>query len=212
MKSKFKKGIFISFEGIEGTGKTTQAGFLSERLRDKGYDVFLTQEPGGTNIGNKIRKILLQLEHKEMSYMTELLLYNADRAQHLTEKILPALNAGKIVITDRFADSTVVYQGYGRGIDLSLIMSLDSIATGGIKPHLTILFDLDVETGLMRNKGLNKVDRLELEDIEFHRRVRDGYLKIAKMEHKRIKIVDASKPPEHIREEVWKIINSNFRL
>ena len=160
MKSKFKKGIFISFEGIEGTGKTTQAGFLSERLRDKGYDVFLTQEPGGTNIGNKIRKILLQLEHKEMSYMTELLLYNADRAQHLTEKILPALNAGKIVITDRFADSTVVYQGYGRGIDLSLIMSLDSIATGGIKPHLTILFDLDVETGLMRNKGLNKIDRL----------------------------------------------------
>lgn len=212
MKSRLQKGIFISFEGIEGTGKTTQAKFLSERLRDKNYDLFLTQEPGGTSIGNKIREILLLPEHKEMSYMTELLLYTADRAQHLTEKILPALNAGKIVITDRFTDSTVVYQGYGREIDLSLIMSLDNIATGGIKPHLTILFDLDVETGLMRNKGVNKVDRLELEDIEFHRKVRDGYLKIAKMEPERVKIVDASKPPEYVRDDVWKIINSRFQF
>ncbi|MBA4348771.1 MAG: dTMP kinase [Thermodesulfovibrio sp.] len=207
-----QKGIFISFEGIEGTGKTTQAKFLSERLMDKGYDVFLTQEPGGTGIGNKIREILLLPEHREMSHVTELLLYNADRSQHLTEKILPALNAGKIVITDRFADSTIVYQGYGRGIDLSLIMSLDNIATGGIKPQFTILFDLDVETGLMRNKGVNKVDRLELEDIEFHRKVRDGYLKIAKMEPERVKIVDASKPSEYVRDAVWKIVNSRFQL
>ncbi|MBI3592125.1 MAG: dTMP kinase, partial [Nitrospirae bacterium] len=174
MKKKHK-GIFISFEGIEGTGKTTQARLLSERLSAEGHEVLLTQEPGGTVIGNRIREILLLPEHKEMSYMTELLLYNAARAQHLSEKIWPSINEGKIVITDRFTDSTIAYQGYARGIDISLIRSIDSIATGGISPDLTLLFDLDVETGLARNRGANKVDRLELEDIEFHRKVRAGY-------------------------------------
>jgi len=203
---KLKKGIFISFEGIEGTGKTTQARLLSERLVEKGYEVILTQEPGGTVIGNRIREILLLPEHKEMSYMTELLLYNAARAQHLSEKIAPAINGGKVVITDRFTDSTVAYQGYGRGIDISLVMSIDSIATGGIKPHLTILFDLDVETGLKRNKGINKVDRLELEDIEFHKKVREGYLHISEKDRERIRIVDASMPVEKISEKVWEIV------
>ncbi len=203
---KFKKGIFISFEGIEGTGKTTQARLLSERLVEKGYEVILTQEPGGTVIGNRIREILLLPEHKEMSYMTELLLYNAARAQHLSEKIIPALNEGKVVITDRFTDSTVAYQGYGRGIDISLVMSIDSIATGGIKPHLTILFDLDVEVGLKRNRGINKVDRLELEDIEFHKKVREGYLHISEKDRERIRIVDASMPVEKISEKVWEIV------
>ncbi len=203
---KLKKGIFISFEGIEGTGKTTQARLLSERLVEKGYEVILTQEPGGTVIGNRIREILLLPEHKEMSYMTELLLYNAARAQHLSEKIIPALNEGKVVITDRFTDSTVAYQGYGRGIDISLVMSIDSIATGGIKPHLTILFDLDVEVGLKRNRGINKVDRLELEDIEFHKKVREGYLKIAEAEPDRIKTVDTSLPLKDVSENVWEIV------
>ncbi len=203
---KLKKGIFISFEGIEGTGKTTQARLLSERLVEKGYEVILTQEPGGTVIGNRIREILLLPEHKEMSYMTELLLYNAARAQHLSEKIAPAINEGKVVITDRFTDSTVAYQGYGRGIDISLVMSIDSIATGGIKPHLTILFDLDVEVGLKRNRGINKVDRLELEDIEFHKKVREGYLHISEKDRERIRIVDASMPVEKISEKVWEIV------
>ena len=203
---KLKKGIFISFEGIEGTGKTTQARLLSERLVEKGYEVILTQEPGGTVIGNRIREILLLPEHKEMSYMTELLLYNAARAQHLSEKIAPAINEGKVVITDRFTDSTVAYQGYGRGIDISLVMSIDSIATGGIKPHLTILFDLDVEVGLKRNRGINKVDRLELEDIEFHKKVREGYLKIAEAEPDRIKTVDTSLPLKDVSENVWEIV------
>jgi dTMP kinase len=206
MTAKLKKGIFISLEGIEGTGKTTQARLLSERLVEKGYEVVLTQEPGGTVIGNKIREMLLQIEHGEMSYMTELLLYNAARAQHLTEKILPAVKQGQIVITDRFSDSTVAYQGYGRGIDISLINFLDSIATGGIKPHLTILFDLDVGTGLKRNKGINKVDRLELEDIEFHKKVREGYLKIAEAEMERIKIVNASLPLKDVSETAWEIV------
>lgn len=210
MTAKLKKGIFISLEGIEGTGKTTQARLLSERLIEKGCEVMLTQEPGGTVIGNKIREILLQIEHGEMSYMTELLLYNAARAQHLSEKILPALNKGKIVITDRFTDSTVAYQGYGRGIDMQLIMSINNIATEGMKPHLTILFDLDIETGLKRNKGINKVDRLELEDIEFHKKVREGYLKIAEAEAERIKIVDASMPLEIIAQKVWEIVG--FRI
>lgn len=208
---KLKKGIFISFEGIEGTGKTTQARLLSERLVEKGYEVILTQEPGGTVIGNRIREILLHVDHREMSYMTELLLYNAARAQHLSEKILPALSAGKVVITDRFTDSTIAYQGYGREIDIELLKSIDLIATGDIRPDLTILFDLDVEIGLKRNKGINKVDRLELEDIEFHKKVREGYLQIASREPDRIKIVDASMDIENTRKRVWEILLSFIR-
>ncbi len=200
---KLTKGIFISFEGIEGSGKTTQARLLAERLSETGYEVVLTQEPGGTIIGDKIREILLQSEHKEMSYIAELLLYNAARAQHLTERILPAINNGNIVITDRFTDSTVAYQGYGRGIDISLIVSIDTIAANSIKPDLTILFDLDAEVGIRRNKDINKVDRFELEDVEFHRKVRNGYLKIAEMNTARVKIVDASMPIEQVREKVW---------
>lgn len=200
------KGLFISFEGIEGTGKTTQSRLLFERLISHGFDVLLTNEPGGTVIGERIREILLKIDHRGMSPITELLLYNAARAQHLYEKILPALNQNKIVITDRFSDSTIAYQGYGRGIDLNLLHTLDSIATGGQKPHITILFDLDVQTGLRRNQDINKIDRLELEDIDFHKRVRDGYLEIARREPSRIKIIDASEPVSVISEKIWEII------
>src|SRR5208337_1684081 len=132
-------GVFLSFEGIEGTGKTTQARLLSERLAAEGHDVVLTFEPGGTVIGSRIREILLLPEHLEMSAITELLLYNAARAQHLAEKIVPAIKEGKIIITDRFSDSTVAYQCYARGIEMALIMSLDRLATGGLQPDLTIL-------------------------------------------------------------------------
>lgn len=170
------------------------------------YEVLSTYEPGGTIIGQKIRDILLLPEHKEMSYLTELLLYNAARSQHLKEKIIPALNTGKVVITDRFSDSTIAYQGYGRELDLSLIMSLDAIVTGGLKPDITILLDIDVESGLMRNKGINKVDRLELEDIEFHRKVRDGYYRIAEKEPERVKIVNASSVMERVLKDTSDII------
>ncbi len=203
---KLKKGVFISFEGIEGSGKTTISRLIAEMLMTDGYEVLSTYEPGGTAIGQKIRDILLLPEHKEMSYLSELLLYNAARAQHLKEKIMPAIQTGKIVITDRFSDSTIAYQGYGRGLDFSLIMTLDSITTRGLKPDITILLDIDIESGLKRNKGINKIDRLELEDIEFHKKVRDGYYKIVEAEPKRVKIVDASQSIEKVLQDVSDII------
>jgi dTMP kinase len=205
-KQKLKRGIFVSVEGIEGTGKSTQARMLSEYLTKKGYETALTEEPGGTAISREIRRVLLSTKHDKMDYMAELLLYNAARIQHIKEKIAPALAKGKIVITDRFSDSTVAYQGYGRGISLKLIDSLDRIATGGMRPNLTILLDLDVETGLMRNKHINKVDRLELEDVKFHKKVRKGFLKLAAKEPKRIKLVKASKGIADIHREIVRIV------
>ena len=202
------KGLFISFEGIEGTGKTIQSRLLYEYLVKNGYNVILTEEPGGTRIGLKIRNVLLSVENKEITPVTELLLYNASRAQHLKELILPALNEGGIVITDRFSDSTVAYQGYGRGIDLKLIDSLERMVTEGLKPDITLLLDLDVETGLLRNKGINKTDRLELEDIEFHKRVMDGYRQIAAREPERIKLIDGSGSIEEIQRKIIDIVTS----
>ena len=202
------KGSFISFEGIEGTGKTIQSKLLYEHFRKTGYTVILTEEPGGTRIGLKIRDVLLSVENKEITPVTELLLYNASRAQHLKELILPALNEGGIVITDRFSDSTVAYQGYGRGIDSKLIDSLERMVTEGLKPDITLLLDLDAETGLLRNKGINKTDRLELEDLKFHKKVRAGYLQIAAREPERIKLIDGSGSIEEIQRKIIDIVTS----
>jgi len=202
----YNNGIFISFEGIEGSGKTIQARLLDEFLRKKGYTVVLTEEPGGTQIGLRIRELLLSAEHQEMTSVTELMLYNASRAQLIKEVILPSIKRGAIVITDRFNDSTVAYQGYGRGIDLNLIDSIDRIVTAGLKPDITILLDLDVEVGLKRNRGIHKADRLELEDKAFHKKVRNGYLEIAAKEPERIKLIDASKSIEEIHSKIVSII------
>lgn len=201
------KGLFISFEGIEGTGKTTQARLLAEYLSKRGFDTVLTEEPGGTPIGLKIREVLLNVEHAEMHPVTELLLYNASRCQHVHEVILPAVNAGKVVLTDRFSDSTLAYQGFARGLDMGVIERLDALATGGLKPELTLLFDIDVETGLRRNRGANKVDRLELEDVEFHRKVRAGYHELARRESGRIKVVAASGTIDEIRDRVLELVS-----
>jgi len=203
------KGRFISLEGIEGTGKSTQAKLLSDYLKDKGFDIVLTEEPGGTQIGLRIRELLLSVEHKGMTAVTELLLYNASRSQHIREIILPAISRGAIVITDRFTDSTIAYQGFGRGIDPGLIDSIDLIATGRLRPDITILLDLDAEVGLKRNKGINKIDRLELEDLEFHQRVRNGYHILAEKEPERIKLIDASAGIQEIHNRISSII-TNF--
>lgn len=168
--------------------------------------MLLTREPGGTVIGNRIREILLLPEHKEMSPLTELLLYNAARAQHLAQMIVPAVLEGQIVVTDRFTDSTVAYQGYARGLDMSLVSSLDAIATCGARPDLTLLLDLDVETGLRRNRGVHKVDRFELEDVAFHEKVREGFLRIAENEPGRIKLVNASVPAGDVSARVWDVV------
>jgi dTMP kinase len=201
-----KKGIFISLEGIEGTGKTNQSRLLYEYLRKIGYKVILTGEPGGTQIGLKIRDLLLSLENREMTPVSELLLYNASRAQHIEEVILPALKKGFIVITDRFTDSTKAYQGYGRGIDLKFIDLLEKIVTEDVRPDLTLLLDLDVKTGLKRNRHINKTDRLEIEDIKFHKKVREGYLKIAAKEPERIKLIDATERIEEIHRKIIDIV------
>ncbi|MFA6055353.1 MAG: dTMP kinase [Thermodesulfovibrionales bacterium] len=201
------KGKFISFEGIEGTGKSTQAKLLQQSLLGLGYEVILTEEPGGTLISLRIREILLSVDHTNMKPLTELLLYNAARAQHIEEVILPALNRGAVVITDRFTDSTFAYQGYGRGIDPDLLESIDKIATNGLRPDMTMLLDLDVETGLKRNRRINKTDRLELEDVEFHQRVRKGYHELAAKEPERIKVLDASAGIEELKIVIAKIIS-----
>jgi dTMP kinase len=201
---------FISFEGIEGSGKTTHARNLAEYLTRKGHDVMLTAEPGGTAIGNRIRGLLLDPQNR-MEPMTELLLYYASRAQHVREIIYPALLKNRIVITDRFTDSTVAYQGYARGIDLSLIAALNEIVVQDLKPSITFLLDLDAEEGLRRNRKANKEDRFELEAVEFHKRVREGFLRIAEEEHERVKVVDASGDARQVGREIERILEDTWR-
>jgi dTMP kinase len=197
---------FISFEGIEGSGKSTQTKLLAGYLRSRGHTVLETVEPGGTKIGNKIRKLLLEPQN-HMDPLAELLLYYSSRAQLVREVIYPAILRNDIVITDRFTDSTIAYQGYARGVDLTIINALDEIVVSDMKPFLTILLDLDVEEGLRRNRNAQKEDRFELETIEFHHRVRKGFLKIAEEEPERIRVVDASGSAEEINREVVKIVD-----
>ncbi len=202
------RGVFISFEGIEGTGKSTQTRLLAGHLRKKGFHVIETAEPGGTPISMKIRELLLSVEHREMDPVTELLLYNAARVQHIRQVILPALERGDIIVTDRFSDSTTAYQGYGREIELELIDTLDRISTGRMRPDVTLLLDVDAAEGLRRNREANKRDRLELEDISFHERVRKGFIAIASKEQERIRLVDCSGGMEEVHSEVIRIIDA----
>lgn len=197
------RGFFITFEGTDGAGKTTQIQYLSAELRQAGYDICLTREPGGTHISEQIRDMLLNPDHSEMAATTELLLYTASRAQHVSEVIKPALEAGKIVISSRFADAMVVYQGYGRGLDLERINRLNRIATDGVTPDVTVVLDLPVEIGLQRvRKRRGGLDRLEREKIEFHQRLRDGYRALAEQEPQRIKIIDAQASPKQVYTQI----------
>ena len=200
------KGFFLSLEGIEGTGKSTQVRLLAACLRSSGYTVVQTAEPGGTPISLKIRELLLSLDSREMDQVTELLLYNAARVQHIKEVIDPALARGDIVISDRFSDSTLAYQGYGRGIDRQIIDALDAVATGCMRPDLTLVLDVDVEIGLRRNKEMKKNDRLELEDVAFHQKVRRGFHEIAAAEPERIRIIPCSDNIESVHNAIKKAV------
>jgi len=191
-------GFFITLEGIEGCGKSTQSRLLADYLIGKGISVTLTREPGGTEIGRRIRAILLDPESRAITGLTELMLYSADRAQHLSEVIEPALARGGVVVCDRYADATAAYQGHARGLDLDVIGSLTEIATKGCRPDLTLLLDLPVELGLKRAIGRNSENgsdneaRFEQEAVEFHDKVRQGYLRIAGCESDRVKVIDAT--------------------
>lgn len=199
------KGLFITFEGADGCGKTTQQLLAGKYLEDKGYNVLITREPGAKGLGEKIREILLNYDG-DVSDKCESFLFLADRAQHVDIMIKPAVQEGKIVLCDRYTDSTAAYQGYGRQQDLDRINMLNDIATSSLKPDLTIVFDIDVETSQKR-VGKEK-DRMESAGIEFHNRVRYGYLELAKQEPDRIKVIDASQSIEEIHEEVKEIIDS----
>lgn len=196
------RGLFITFEGVDGCGKTTQMRLFSEYLKEQGYEVVITREPGGKGLGEKIREILLNYDG-EVSDRCESFLFLADRAQNIDTIVKPAINNGKIVLCDRHTDSTVAYQGYGRGLDLEEINMLNDLATSSLKPDLTFVFDIDTETSMQR-VGKEK-DRMESAGIEFQNKVRDGYLKLAQQEPNRIKIVDASKTIEEIQTQVLEI-------
>ncbi len=204
---------FITFEGGDGSGKTTQLKTLESYLIARGKSCLSTREPGGTSLGELIRQVLLEVSKQPITSPTELFLYLADRAQHIHEVIIPALEQGKIVLCDRHTDSTLAYQGYGRGIDLGLLRSLNDIASQGIKPDLTLLFDCPVEIGLSRTarrqshtaSGRNE-DRFEREKIEFHERVRAGFLELARAEPNRFRIIDAARSAKEVGQEIKNII------
>ena len=193
------RGNFITFEGADGSGKTTQIELIKKYLEEQGHEVLLTREPGGSNLGNKIREILLHYDG-EVDSLCELLLYMADRAQHVKKVILPALEAGKIVLCDRYIDSSVSYQGYARGLDIERIMKLNTIATDGLEPDLTIVFDVETQTAIERVGEIK--DRLEQEGIEFHKKLRYGYLELAKRFPNRIKTVNANLSIDEVFEQV----------
>jgi dTMP kinase len=200
------RGLLITFEGVEGSGKSTQAQLLWEFLQAMGLKVIFLREPGSTAIGERVREILLDPQATGMDARTELFLYLASRNQLVREKVLPGIKNGNIVICDRFADSSVVYQGYGRQLGERLVLRLNKLVTAGIKPDLTILIDLPVAVGYQR-KGREKLDRLEQEEIEFHRRVRNGYLRLARRAPGRIKLVAGERAPDEIQSEIRLIVS-----
>lgn len=198
------RGVLIAFEGIEGSGKTTQAKLIYSFLMEKSLPCIYTQEPGGTTIGDKIRDILLDVKNKNMHRKTELLLYLANRAQHVYEKILPELQKGTIIITDRFSLSSFAYQGMGRDFSFKVVSRLNKFAVGNVKPDLTILVDVPVSIGLSRTelRSGNNIDRLEKEKTEFHQRVRDAYLKLAKQAPKKVLFFTGTKSEEILHDEI----------
>lgn len=204
--------MFITLEGPDGSGKTLQAAALAEFLRQEGLDVLITREPGGTSIGDQIRAILFNLANTEMHPRAETLLFQAARAQLVEQCIRAHLSQGGVVVSDRYADSTLAYQGYGHQNELEKIRAVIDFATGGLKPDLTLLLDIDVEEGLRRRARTGDWNRLDAYDLEFHRRVRAGYQALAQAEPGRWVVIDAARPPEEIQEEIREVVAERLRL
>lgn len=204
-------GKLIVFEGVEGCGKTTQMQLCSQWLKNLSVSVLLTREPGGTELGSHLRQLLLEKsEDKPVGEVTELLLYAADRAQHIEQELKPNLADGKYILCDRYTDSTIAYQGYGRGLSMSIINQLNYIATNGLESDLTIWLDVDVEVGLARKRGQATLDRIEQETIAFHRRVQQGYTELAATHPSRIFRVDGSLSTETVQQRIQAILNTHL--
>ncbi len=206
--NNMNSNLFITFEGPEGVGKTTVIQMIAKRLTEKNIDVLATREPGGIEIAEKIRTIILNPEHTAMDERTEALLYAAARSQHYFEKVRPALDAGKLVICDRFIDSSLAYQGFARGIGVDEVLSINEFAIGKKLPDLTILFDLAPEVGLARIYATDnrEVNRLDVESLPFHQKVREGYLQLVERYPERIHVVNADQDIESVVEDVWLLL------
>lgn len=204
--------LFISFEGPEGAGKSTQIARLAHSLQAKGYAVTQTREPGGTAVGTRIREVLLDPNLGEMEPLTEFLLYSASRAQLVREVIQPALGRGEIVLCDRYLDSSMAYQGFGRGLELQVLRDISWEVTGGMRPHLTFLLDLDPELGLERVAARGATDRLEQADLAFHRRVRAGFLELAQAEPERFVVLDAQNTADDLATTILNILSPTLVL
>lgn len=198
--------MFITIEGPEGSGKTSQLPLLADFLRSHGYDVLTTREPGGTAIGDQVRKVLFDLNNKGMNPRTEILLFQSSRAQLVEEVIKPALAAGKVVLCDRYADSTLAYQGYGHGVEIDVLRNIVGFATGGLRPDLTVFLDVDVEEGLKRRTDGGNWNRLDDYDKAFHRRVYAGYQELIATEPDRWRVVNANQTPELVTRDLQELV------
>jgi dTMP kinase len=204
--------LFITFEGTEGSGKSSQIGALAEYLRQKGYAVLTTREPGGTPIGEQVRAVISKLDNTAMHPRTEILLFQASRAQLVEQVIRPHLSSGGLVLSDRYADSTLAYQGYGYQTDLGRLKTLVDFATGGLKPDLTVFFDLDVEEGLRRRARGGEWNRLDALDLPFYQRVREGYARLIEADPQRWVIIDASGTPEQVQAELRRVVGERLGI
>lgn len=209
--------MFITFEGVEGSGKTVQARLLAEHLRESGLAVLLTREPGGTGIGDQVRQVLHDVRNTAMLSTTEILLYSAARAQIVGEVVAPALAAGQVVVSDRYADSTLAYQGFGRGLDLGALRFITAFATGGLNPDLTIFLDVPVEVGLLRKQAAHRqeageLNRMDQQSLEFYERVRRGYLTLAGEDPGRWRVVDGEGEAAAIARVIRGLVTSHLKL
>ena len=203
--------MFITLEGPEGSGKSMQICELADFVRQRGFEVFTTREPGGTFIGDQIREVIMRMDNTMMHPNTEILLFCAARAQIVSEVIRPNLEKGMVVISDRYGDSTLAYQGYGHGLDRKILKEILKFATSGLQPDLTLLLDVDVDEGLNRKiKGGSEWNRLDAQKVEFHRRVRNGYLEMAKEEPERWRVINASFDPKKVQNDIREVISAKL--